>query len=108
MPHTTNDPSPQTFLSPVPKTDFQNPLRILIIGAGSRGTAYAEGTLESTNCVIAAVAEPIAYKRQVFGERFIWGEQVGRQESNGDGEGVKKKQEGQEFEGWREWVDYGT
>ena len=72
------------------------PVRVLIIGAGSRGTAYAEGTSEATNCVIAAVAEPVRYKREVFGGRFIWG-----------GDGGKKEGEGQEFEGWREWVEYG-
>ncbi|KKA30572.1 hypothetical protein TD95_001086 [Thielaviopsis punctulata] len=47
--------------------------RFLVIGAGSRGRTYARCTLAATNGVIAAVAEPDAFKRRQFGEAFIWG-----------------------------------
>ncbi|KAF2852339.1 streptomycin biosynthesis protein StrI [Plenodomus tracheiphilus IPT5] len=74
---------------------FGRPPRILIIGAGSRGTAYAEATLSSTNAVIAAVCEPIAYKRNEFGRKFIWGEH-------------SAPVSGQAFSNWTEWVEYET
>ncbi|KAL1610338.1 hypothetical protein SLS60_002004 [Paraconiothyrium brasiliense] len=71
---------------------FLNPPRILIIGAGSRGSAYAHAALSSTNSIVAAIAEPIAYKRAEFGRKYIWGEE--------------QPELGQEFEGWQEWVEY--
>jgi len=71
---------------------FLNPPRILIIGAGSRGSAYAKAALSSTNSIVAAIAEPVAYKRAEFGRKYVWGEgEPGR---------------GQAFEGWQEWVEY--
>ncbi|CAG8977911.1 hypothetical protein HYALB_00001790 [Hymenoscyphus albidus] len=67
-----------------------NPPRILIIGAGSRGNGYARATGESTNGVVVAVAEPIAYKRKTLGEKYIWGQ-------NGPSEG-------QEFDDWKSFL----
>ncbi|PVH68448.1 hypothetical protein DL98DRAFT_564674 [Cadophora sp. DSE1049] len=47
-------------LPPPPRPAMSlNPPRLLIIGAGSRGTAYARATGESTNGILVAVAEPI-------------------------------------------------
>ncbi len=66
--------------------------KLLIIGAGSRGCAYARAVTESTNGWIAAVAEPQTFQRQDLGRKFIWGE---------DG-----PHEGQEFSGWREFLLY--
>ncbi|KAK7606626.1 hypothetical protein JOL62DRAFT_616001 [Phyllosticta paracitricarpa] len=43
----------------------------LIIGAGSRGRAYAKAISRHTACVIAAVAEPIEYKRKKFARDLI-------------------------------------
>jgi predicted dehydrogenase len=80
------------FLHPVPKQHFKKPPRVLVIGAGSRGTAYAYSTLKSTNAIIAAVAEPIAYKRTKFARRFIWPSEEARPE--------------QEFENWKQFVKY--
>ncbi|PLB40770.1 Gfo/Idh/MocA family protein [Aspergillus candidus] len=68
--------------------------RFLIIGAGSRGTAYAQAVTTSTPGTIHAVAEPHTFKRQHLGRSFIWG--------NG------KPKPGQEFQDWREWVEYET
>lgn len=50
-----------------------DPPRILIIGAGSRGQTYAKAVTSATNGVVVAVAEPDNYKRNHFGETFIWG-----------------------------------
>jgi predicted dehydrogenase len=69
-----------------------NPPRILIIGAGSRGNAYAKAVGRSTNGIVVAVAEPIEYKRQRLGEAYIWGK--------------KKPRLGQSFAGWKEFLRY--
>jgi predicted dehydrogenase len=81
------------FLQAPGKQTFANPPRVLIIGAGSRGTAYAEATLSSTNADIVAVCEPNEYKRAEFGRKFIWGEK-------------NKAQRGQAFRDWEEWKEY--
>ncbi|KAL2795103.1 hypothetical protein BJX66DRAFT_176123 [Aspergillus keveii] len=70
-------------------------LKLLIIGAGSRGNAYARAITTSPKASVYAVAEPDTYKRQIFGQRYIWG--------GSDHETPKR---GQEFAGWREWIDY--
>lgn len=49
------------------------PPRLLIIGAGSRGNAYAHAVTESTDGKIVAVAEPIRFKREALGKKYIWG-----------------------------------
>ncbi|MCJ1389134.1 hypothetical protein MMC18_001988 [Xylographa bjoerkii] len=69
-----------------------NPIRLLIIGAGSRGNAYADAVTSSTNAVIAAVAEPIAFKREALGKKYIW--------HNGH------RQDDQEFEDWKAFLQY--
>jgi len=69
-----------------------SPPRILIIGAGSRGNAYAKAIKHSTNGIIAAVCEPIAFKRQELGEKHIWS---GRQ-----------PEPHEEFTSWRNFIRY--
>lgn len=69
-----------------------SPPRILIIGAGSRGDAYARATGRSSNGVVVAVAEPIKYKRQRLGEEYIWGK--------------AGSSEGQEFVDWKQFLTY--
>ncbi|KAL4866168.1 hypothetical protein BDV12DRAFT_210686 [Aspergillus spectabilis] len=69
-------------------------LNFLIVGAGSRGTAYARAITTSTPARISAIAEPEPYKRRAFGEAYIWGSESPRT--------------GQEFEGWEEWIEYET
>ena len=78
--------------APIRPEFSQNPPRILIIGAGSRGNSYARATARSSNGIVVAVAEPITYKRKKLGEAYIWGE---------DG-----PTEGQEFVGWKEFVKW--
>lgn len=69
-----------------------NPPRLLIIGAGSRGNAYARAVSKSTNGSIQAVAEPIEYKREALGHKYIWG--------------LNQPSEGQSFRDWKEFVQY--
>ena len=90
-PRSTED---TTFTQPLAKQDFTSPPRILIIGAGSRGTAYAEAALTCSNAVIAAICEPISHKRQAFGRKFIWNDEP--------------PEVGQEFDDWTAWVEYET
>lgn len=68
--------------------------RFLVIGAGARGRAYAEG-MRATNGVVAAVAEPIPYKRRRFGATYVW-------------PGADGPSEGQSFTHWKEFVTYET
>lgn len=47
------------------------PPRLLIIGAGSRGRAYARATRTSSNGIVSAVAEPDDYKRTEFARTLL-------------------------------------
>ena len=76
--------------APIRPSMSASPPRILIVGAGSRGSAYARTTGESTNGVVVAVAEPVKYKRQQLGEKYIWGKAGSK--------------DGQEFEDWKQYV----
>ncbi|RDW94356.1 hypothetical protein BP5796_00119 [Coleophoma crateriformis] len=78
--------------APVRPAMSASPPRLLIVGAGSRGNGYARATGTSTNGIIVAVAEPIAYKRERLGEKYIWGK-----------EGPS---EGQAFTGWRDYLQW--
>lgn len=69
--------------------------RVLIIGAGSRGTGYARAIRDSGAGVVAAIAEPIAYKRRLLGSKYIWPDQ--------DHPGPD-----QEFEDWKAFVSWET
>ncbi|KAH0020870.1 streptomycin biosynthesis protein StrI, partial [Aureobasidium melanogenum] len=69
--------------------------RILIIGAGSRGTAYARAVSESGNGIVAAVAEPIAFKRNLLGSKYIWDPSEG-------------PSDGQEFNDWKHFLQWET
>lgn len=105
----TNDTtmeSPATkkqFISSLPQPPVSGRLvRILVIGAGSRGHAYTEA-IEAYNKhppssknyipgTVVAVAEVDDFKREEFGRRFIW---------KGKGRTAK---ENESFSGWKEWV----
>lgn len=69
------------------------PPRFLIVGAGARGQCYASAIDAVSNGVVAAVAEPVAYKRQALGRRHIWGE-------------GGRPREGQSFAHWRDFLAY--
>jgi len=64
---------------------------ILIIGAGSRGDTYARAVKKSGLGVVAAVADPILYKRRLLGSKYIWSNET-------------QPSPGQEFEGWQQYV----
>ncbi|KAH0541434.1 hypothetical protein FGG08_004124 [Glutinoglossum americanum] len=70
----------------------KNPPRILIIGAGSRGGSFGRAIYSSTNGCVAAVAEPIDFKRKAFGSKHIWG--------------FEEPREGEEFTGWKEFIEW--
>ena len=70
------------------------PLSFLVIGAGSRGNAYATAISEddSINGYVGAIAEPIASKRRSFWRTYI--------------SGRKEPRRGDVFESWRDFLDY--
>ena len=70
----------------------EGPLRLLVIGAGSRGNSYAKAVGTLDNAIIASIAEPIQFKRHSFGKKYIW--------PGGH------PQEGQYFETWQDFVRY--
>ncbi|GAB7354888.1 hypothetical protein MBLNU459_g5526t1 [Dothideomycetes sp. NU459] len=71
------------------------PLRFLVIGGGQRGISYANPISELSNARIHAVAEPVNYRRQSFGEKYIWGP-------------GNSPAEGQVFSNWRDWLAWET
>ena len=73
--------------------DEGSPLpRLLIIGAGARGNAYARSVTRSGIGLIVSVAEPISSKRTNLGDQYIWH--------------AGKRQEDQEFDCWQDYVEY--
>ncbi|KAK2799016.1 hypothetical protein FQN50_008643 [Emmonsiellopsis sp. PD_5] len=96
IPQSTPQPEsqPQTLnlLPPPQPARSPNPPRILVIGAGSRGKSYATAITHSSNGIVAAVAEPVEAVRKSFGRRFIWG--------------LEGPKAGEEFGGWREFVEW--
>jgi len=92
-PHADSPADQEVTLPATPRPTMSlNPPRILVIGAGSRGNAYAKAVGTSTNGILVAVAEPIAYKRQRLGEAYIWGK--------------SRPSEGQSFDGWKSYLTY--
>ncbi|KAF1932555.1 NAD(P)-binding protein [Didymella exigua CBS 183.55] len=89
----TNGSSHEAYLKAPDFQKFDHPPRVMVIGAGSRGTAYAEAALEGTNAIIAAVCEPTHSKREAFGKRFIW-------------HGKLPAQPGEHFSTWQQWVEW--
>ncbi|KAI9717318.1 MAG: hypothetical protein M1812_004845 [Candelaria pacifica] len=71
-------------------SEFLSGPRILIIGAGSRGNAYARAIKDSTNGVVAAVAEPVDFKREALGRKYIWAD--------------TSPSEGQHFRDWKDFL----
>lgn len=70
----------------------RSPPRCLVIGAGSRGNAYARAVSRSTGGIVAAIAEPVEFKRAQFGRTYIWQE--------------RSPFPGQEFGDWKEFLKY--
>lgn len=76
-----------TALAPPPPST--NPPRLAVIGAGSRGQAYAHAVHTVTNGVLVAVAEPHAFKRAQFAQKYM-----------------PKDQQSQQFESWSDFIAY--
>jgi predicted dehydrogenase len=74
----------------------ESPPRLLIIGAGSRGTAFGKAIQNSSNGICVGVVEPITLKRKQFCRRYV----SGWEESGSAG--------GQEFEDWEEFLVWET
>ena len=72
----------------------RGPLSFLVIGAGSRGNAYATAISEdpTINGYVGAIAEPIASKRHSFWRKYI---------SEG-----QEPRPGDVFETWQEFLEY--
>lgn len=66
--------------------------RLLIIGAGSRGNAYARAVVDSGLGLVAAVAEPIDFKRRHLGSKYIWPNAESKPE--------------QEFSSWKDFMEF--
>jgi predicted dehydrogenase len=66
-----------------------------VIGAGSRGHAYSRAVKTSNLAHVVAVCEPIAFKRQEFGAKYIWGS-------------THSPLPYEEFEDWRDFLAYET
>ncbi|KAI4166155.1 MAG: hypothetical protein LQ342_000041 [Letrouitia transgressa] len=77
---------------PNAKAVVSKQIRLLVIGAGARGNAYARAVTESTNACVYAVADPIKYKRDALGQKYIWHQ--------------SKPSAGQTFEGWTSFLEY--
>jgi predicted dehydrogenase len=86
---------PSSVAAPPSTPPVASPPRFLIIGAGSRGNAYARSVTRTTRGLITAVAEPEAFQRDELGKKYIWGRQ--RRDSPAPGEA---------FVSWQEWLDY--
>lgn len=83
-----------TITTPTRPPPSDNPPRLLVVGGGSRGQAYAHAVRLSTNARVVAVAEPHAFKRAHFVRNYVWGGS-----SSASPEGV-------EFESWTDFVRY--
>ena len=66
--------------------------RFAIIGAGSRGNAYARATLDSGLGIIAAIVDPIDFKRKLLGSKYVWRKAQAAPE--------------QEFSGFQDFISY--
>lgn len=77
---------------PVENEKSETSPRFVIIGAGSRGYAYADAIHGLTNGVVAAVAEPRKFNRESVGQKYIWASE--------------EPKEGQSFNDWTEFIEY--
>jgi predicted dehydrogenase len=93
-PHKDPEDPPSIVRLPPPEKPpmSQSPPRLLIIGAGSRGNAYAKAIGTSTNGICVGVVDLIAYKRKQLGRKYIWGD--------------NEPSEGQEFADWTRFLNY--
>ncbi|KAL9602329.1 MAG: hypothetical protein Q9219_001895 [cf. Caloplaca sp. 3 TL-2023] len=89
---TTDDPGHDVVNGNRGPVSANKSLRLLIIGAGARGNAYARAATESTKACVYAVADPIQQKREALGRKYIWSDD--------------SPAAGQNFGDWREFLEY--
>lgn len=71
--------------------------RIAIIGAGSRGHAYARAVhlnFAEDPAIVSAIVDPIPLKREQLGREFVWGPEKREARAN------------EQFDDWQEWVQH--
>jgi predicted dehydrogenase len=86
----------QTVLARLPDTPtvaLEAP-RIVIIGAGSRGSAYARAIKDLGLGLVVGVCEPVDFVRKAFGAKYIWGPENREAESH------------EEFKSWTDYLQY--
>lgn len=77
-------------------TSEGSPPRIAIIGAGSRGNAYArsvKNNFAEAPAIVSAVVDPIAIKRAQLGKKYIWG--LEKREARAH----------EAFDDWQKWIE---
>jgi predicted dehydrogenase len=87
---------PPTLKMPIKPAHYAP--RILFIGAGSQGHAYAEPIARLGLGHVVAVCDPIATKREQFGRRYIWGL----------AKSARAPSPCEEFEDWTDFIHYET
>ncbi|KAI7485170.1 streptomycin biosynthesis protein StrI [Hortaea werneckii] len=75
------------------REEVNDQLRFLIVGAGSRGAAYAAAIVRSGLAVVAGVVEPVPFKRRLLGSQYIW------QKSD-------HPEPHQEFDDWKDYITF--
>jgi hypothetical protein len=81
-------PSLSTSTSSAPSSDAP---RVVIVGAGSRGSSYARAIKSSGLGIIIGVCDPVGFVRNAFGKKYIWG---------------PTEQEPKPYEAFESWMDY--
>lgn len=90
----TFQPRPaQTLPSSTPKLSAYPP-RLVLIGGGSRGSSLARAIVHGSNGHLVAIVEPDQFKRRQIGRHCIWG--------------LEEPKEGEEFETWRQFLEWET
>ena len=83
--------------------------RILIIGAGSRGNAYAQYITSSTPASVVSIAEPITSKRDALGSKYIWPLSIEKNKPTGPGERpTHRRRPSDSFDTYQDFLDYET
>ena len=101
-------PNCASFPSTMPKKPASAP-RVLIIGAGSRGNAYAQYITSSTAASVVSIAEPITSKRDALGSKYIW--PSSNDKNNPTGRGARpphRRRPSDSFDAYEDFLDYET
>ena len=100
QPNSTNTTNANTG-TPMPARISKTGPTFLVIGAGSRGHAYANAVTIATNGRVVAVCEPDEGKRRGFWERYI---KPHRSNEVVEAAGSEVPAEGECWSGWEEWI----